>query len=265
VTAGSAADTLGRRLSEWRREQQISITEASRTLAVHPSTYKRREDGRRPYPRHLESIATVLEEDLATMSALAGPAPQRRGRPAPSDASILTKARLAEQLNRVELGRRLQLGPATVYRWARGRTRPPEQLLVPLAEQLSLTREQLEEALSDHPPYRHDGEVLPGLGAALCRHGLRRAQVQKLVDAAPSTVFEWETGRTRVPTRALRQLSTALDMTVDQLTTAGGQSSPGVPVATTLATLRRRVLPAQSTITLACQCPQDQIGRVRAR
>jgi DNA-binding transcriptional regulator YiaG len=130
-------------LSEWRREQRISITEASRTLAVHPSTYKRWEDGR-PYPRHLETIATVLEEDFATVTALAGPTPKRKGRPAPSDASVLTKARLAERLNRVELGRRLHVGPATVYRWERGRTRPPEQLLPQLAEQLSLTRERLE-------------------------------------------------------------------------------------------------------------------------
>ncbi len=240
MTAAARTQRLGGRLAEWRRAQDLTQAAAARLLSVHATTYHRWEAGRRPYPRHLGTIAEVLGEDLATVSRLAGPAPRRRGRPAPADAPPLMRARLAAGLNRAELGRALHVGPATVYQWERGKTRPPSDVLPRLAVRLGLTREALDATLAAHPPSRYDGVVLPGLGGVLRRCGRTRTQVQDLLGAAPTTVFEWETGRTRVPTWALRRLATAVGVDLATLVSAGRRRTAGSAGVPTLATLRKR-------------------------
>ncbi len=233
------AQTLGQRLSAWRVGRQMSLSAAARRLGVHPTTFQRWEEGRRPYPRHLEAIADALGADLATVTALAGPAPRRPPRPATADAPVLVRARLEAGLDRVELGRALHVGPATVYQWERGNTRPPENLLPHLARQLGLGREELHLALADHPPCRYDGEVLPGLGVVLRERGWTRAEVRDLLEVASSTVFAWETGRTRVPSWALRRLATACGTEVAELTSCGRRRVDRP--ASGLAGLRRRI------------------------
>jgi transcriptional regulator with XRE-family HTH domain len=252
---------LAGRLAEWRRAEDLTQAAAARLLSVHATTYHRWEAGRRPYPRHLGTIAEVLGEDLATVSRLAGPAPRRRGRPAPADAPPLMRARLAAGLNRAELGRALHVGPATVYQWERGKTRPPSDVLPRLAVRLGLTREALDEALADHPPSRYDGEVLPGLGMTLRRHGWPRNQVQDLLDVAPTTVFEWETGRTRVPTWALRRLAAAVGADLDALVSAGRRKTAGPAGVPTLATLRKRARMIQREAAAVLGVSVSTLGR----
>ena len=258
MTAPSA-QALGRRLSEWRGMQQMSRSAAARRIGVHPTTFQRWEEGRRPYPRHLEAIADALGADLATVTALAGPAPRRPRRPAPADAPVLVRARLEAGLDRVELGRVLHVGPATVYQWERGNTRPPEDLLPRLARQLRLGRDELDLALADHPPCRYDGEVLPGLGAVLRERGWTRTQVRDLLEVASSTVFAWETGRTRAPSWALRRLATACGTEVEELVACGRRRS-GRPTSG-LAALRHRVRMTQREAAAVLGVSASSLGR----
>jgi transcriptional regulator with XRE-family HTH domain len=258
MTAPSA-QALGQRLSAWRGGQQMSLSAAARRLSVHATTFQRWEEGRRPYARHLEAIADALGADLATVTALAGPAPRRPRRPAPADAPVLVRARLEAGLDRVELGRALHVGPATVYQWERGNTRPPEDLLPRLARQLGLGREELDLALADHPPCRYDGEVLPGLGAVLRERGWTRAQVRDLLEVASSTVFAWETGRTRVPSWALRRLATACGTEVEELT-ACGRRRVGRPTSG-LAALRRQIRMTQREAAAVLGVSASSLGR----
>ena len=261
MTASGGARPLGRRLSVWREAQRLSLTAATRRLGVHPSTYQRWEEGRRPYPRHLKVIADVLGDDPATVTALAGPAPRRLGRPAPADASALMRARIAAGLNRVQLGRALHVGPATVYQWERGKTRPPEDLLPALAHHLDLTCRALDDALADHPPSRYDGQVLPGLGEALRRCSWMRTDVQELLGVAPTTVFEWETGRTRVPTWALRRLAAAVGTEVEDLVACGRQQPCRPAPELTLAALRHRVRMTQREAAAVLGLSASSLGR----
>jgi transcriptional regulator with XRE-family HTH domain len=234
------ARPLGRRLHEWRTGSRLSFTAAAGRLGVHPTSYQRWEQGRRPYPRHFAAIAAVLDDSVEAVSLLAGPHHRRPGRAAPPDASLLTRARLAAGMNRVELGRALHVGPAAVYQWERGNVRPAAGLLPELARTLGLSRRQLDDALADHPPCRHDGEKLPTLGAVLRRHGLSRLDVGRLLGIAGSTTFEWETGRRRVPSWAVRELSHACRMDPDLLLTQARRAK-ATPSVRTLAGLRRRV------------------------
>jgi transcriptional regulator with XRE-family HTH domain len=257
----TSAEPLGCRLSQWRATQQMSLAAAGRLFGVHPTTYRRWEAGRRPYTRQLRAIAQVLDVDLAEVTALAGPPHHRPGRPAPADASVLMRARVAAGMNRVDLGRTLHVGPATVYRWERGGTRPPADLLPGLARLLGLTREQLDSALIDHPPYRHDGETLPGLGAALRARGWSRADVQQLLGVSTTTVFEWETGRTRIPAWALRRLAAAIDIEVDDIVSDGRTVPRPQAQDSALATLRRRVRMTQKEAAHLLGVSPSSLGR----
>jgi transcriptional regulator with XRE-family HTH domain len=217
----------------------LSLTAAAGRLDVHPTSYDRWERGRRPYPRHFEAIAMVLGETVDSVAILAGPPHRRPGRGAPADAPLLTRARLAAGLNRVELGRALHVGPAAVYQWERGNVRPAAGLLPGLAQALGLSRAQLDDALADHPPCRHDGEKLPSLGTVLRGQGLSRREVGQLLGIAGSTTFEWETGRRRVPTWAVRRLSVACGMDPDVLVAHARREKHPPPVRTLMA-LRRQ-------------------------
>ncbi len=261
MTAAVTAHRLGGLLVDWRRAQDLSLAGAARLLGVHATTYQRWEAGQRPYTRHLRTIAEVLGEDLTDVEALAGPAPRRRGRPAPAHAPALVRARLAAGLTQVELGRTFHVGPATVYQWERGRTRPPADVLPRLAVRLGLTREALDDALTDHPPSRHDGEVLPGLGLTLRRHGWSRTRVQHLLDVAPTTVFEWETGRTRVPTWALRRLAAAVGADLDALVLPARRSTDRPTGTTALATLRKRARMTQREAAAVLGLSASSLGR----
>jgi transcriptional regulator with XRE-family HTH domain len=256
---------LGRRLAEWRSAQQLSLAAAARSLGVHPSTYPRWEQGRRPYPRHLEKIAAVLDVDLATVTASAGPSRNYLGRPAPADASVLTKARLAAGVNRVELGRHLHVSPATVYHWERGGARPPQALLPDLARLLDLTRQELDEALSGHPPARSGGQILPSLGRMLRERGWTRAEVEALLCASPSSVFEWETGRTRTPAWALDQLASALGMESRVLASVSRVSAAPRPAGMSLGDLRRRVRMTQREAAAIFGVSASSLGRYESR
>jgi transcriptional regulator with XRE-family HTH domain len=171
------------------------------------------------------------------------------------------RARLAAGLTQVELGRTFHVGPATVYQWERGRTRPPADVLPRLAVRLGLTREALDDALTDHPPSRHDGEVLPGLGLTLRRHGWSRTRVQHLLDVAPTTVFEWETGRTRVPTWALRRLAAAVGADLDALVLPARRSTDRPTGTTALATLRKRARMTQREAAAVLGLSASSLGR----
>jgi len=171
------------------------------------------------------------------------------------------RARLAAGLNRVELGWALHVGPATVYQWERGGTRPPADVLPRLAVLLELTRESIEDALTDHPPSRHDGEVLPGLGAILRHHGWPRKRVQHLLSVAPTTAFEWETGRTRVPTWALRRLAAAVGADLDTLVSSARRSTDRPAGTRALATLRSRARMTQREAAAVLGLSTSSLGR----
>ena len=261
MTAAATVQRLGQRLARWRGAQDLSLAAAARLLGVHATTYQRWEAGRRPYHRHLRTIADVLGDDLASVTALAGPAPRRTGRPAPADAPPLMRARLAAGLNRVQLGRALHVGPAMVYQWERGRTRPPSDVLPRLAVHLGLTREAIDNALAGHPPSRHDGEVLPGLGSTLRRYGWPRTRVQHLLGVAATTAFEWETGRTRAPTWALRRLAVAVGADLDDLVSAARRRPDGPAGRTTLAMMRKRARMTQREAAAVLGVSASSLGR----
>ncbi len=255
---------LGRRLSMWRSAEKLSYAAAARRFRVHPSTYQRWEVGQRPYPRHLSVIASVLGDDLATVAASAGPPLRRLGRRAPDNASVLMKARLAAGLNRVELGRLLHVGPATVYEWERGNTRPPQDLLPDLARHLRLTRPELDDALSAHPPSRHDGEILPWLARVLRDRGWPRNKVRSLLGASPSSVFEWETGRTRTPSWAIRRLELVLGIEYDDLVFAARSRTVHHSPEMSLGHLRRRVRMTQREAAAVLGVSPSSLSRYEA-
>jgi transcriptional regulator with XRE-family HTH domain len=214
---GAGAGLLGRRLREWRSGARLSLAAAARCFGVHPTSYRRWEQGQRPYPRHFPAIGCVLSETVGAVSVLAGPPHRRPGRPAPPDASPLMRARLAAGYNRVDMGRALHVAPATIYQWEQRNVRPSVGLLPDLARVLGLTAHALHEAIADYPPCRHDGAKLPTLGGALRRRGVSRRRVGELLGIAYSTAFEWETGRRRVPVWAVRELSRECRISVDSL------------------------------------------------
>jgi transcriptional regulator with XRE-family HTH domain len=252
---------LGAMLHSWRLAEGLSLPEAARRLGVHPTTYQRWERGQRPYTRQLPAIAAVVGRELATVTTLAGPGPRRTGRPAPLDASVLTRARIAAAVNRVELGRTLHVGPATVYRWERGLTRPPEELLPRLAHELRLSGDELDAALAEHPVYRFDGEVLPGLGTVLRDRGLTRPGARRLLGVSATAVYEWEIGRTRVPAWALRRLAAACGRDVAALVDAGRRRAPRPSAAPSLAVLRRRVRMTQREAAAVLRISASTLGR----
>jgi transcriptional regulator with XRE-family HTH domain len=260
-TAG--ARPLGRRLRGWRTGAGLSLTAAAERLGVHPTSYQRWEQGRRPYPRHFPVIAGVLGEPVGAVSVLAGPPHRRPGRPAPPSAPLLVRARLAAGLNRVELGRAMHVGPAAVYQWERGNVRPAASLLPELARALGLSRRQLDDALSGHPPCRHDGEKLPTLGTVLRRRGLSRLEVGRLLGIAGSTAFEWETGRRRVPSWAVEELSRACRMDLDVLLGEARRERAPAPVRT-LAAMRRQVRMSQKEVAAVLGISATTVARYEA-
>ncbi len=236
----AGAGPLGQRLCEWRSIAELSLTAAAEVFGVHPTTYQRWEQGRRPYPQRFAVIGSALGETVGAVSALAGPAPRRSGRPPPLDASPLMKARLAAGCNRVELGRLLHVAPATIYQWEQRDVRPSIDLIPHLARALGLTVDALHEALADYPPCRHDGVKLPTLGVVLRRLGISRRQVGELLGIAPSTAFEWETGRRRAPAWAVRELSREYGISVEFLLDEARHPRGPAPVRA-LTAMRRHV------------------------
>jgi transcriptional regulator with XRE-family HTH domain len=199
----------------------LSVARAAALIGVHATTLTRWEHGHRPYTRQLPMIAAVLRLDKKTVETLAGPAPRRPGRRHSGPVSPLAAARLAAGLNRVDIGRLMHVGPATVYRWECGDVRPPVDRLAALATALRLTRPQLDDALAGHPPSRFDGVILPGLGAALRRHGVGTRHASCILRVSPSTMSYWETGRTRVPMHAVRALADACSVDPEELIRRG--------------------------------------------
>lgn len=258
-----APGRLGRRLHDWRSAAGLNLTAAGQQMGVHPTTYQRWEQGRRPYTKQCEVIAGVLGEPASAVLALAGPPHRRPGRPAPENASPLMRARLAACMNRVELGRLLHVGQATIYQWEAGHVRPPASLLPRLAGNLGLTTADLEAALVHHPPCRHDGERLPHLGSALRGRGLSRAGVCRLLGIAGSTAFEWETGRRRVPLWALQRLSAACDVERSVMI-ADARRQRTKPPARALAAMRRQTGMTQKEAAAVLGISSSSLGRYEA-
>jgi transcriptional regulator with XRE-family HTH domain len=209
-------------------------------MDVHPATLTRWEQGHRPYTRQLSTIAAALGLDESVVEVLAGPAPRRPGRQYSGSVSALAQARLRTGLNRVELGRLLHVGPAAIYRWESGLGCPPPDRLDALARALGLTATELDNALVDHPPSRFDGVRLPGLGAVLRHRGVRRRQVRQLLGVSLSTVYEWESGRTRVPRRVIGLFADACQMEQEELVRQACAGPRPASPRSALAAIRRR-------------------------
>ena len=258
--AGAGAGGLGQSLREWRSGARLSLAAAARCFGVHPTSYRRWEEGRRPYPRHFPAIGGVLGETVGVVSALAGPAHRRPGRPAPPHASPLMRARLAAGYNRVELGRALHVAPATVYQWEQRNVRPSVAVLPDLARVLGLTLPALHEAVAGYPPCRHDGAKLPTLGVVLRRRGLGRREVAEILGIAYSTAFEWETGRRRVPLWAVDALSRACRISSGSLVDEARRPREPAGVRT-LTVMRRHVRMSQKEAAAALGISPTTLAR----
>lgn len=138
---------------------------------------------------------------------------------APVTSSALRDARLDRGLSPADVAAAVGVHPQTVLRWERWERLPGWREVEGLARALAVPREAVLREVDAHRPSpdRSAGYAGPGLRALRRRAGVPVAELARRVGVSPSTVYNWEHGRVRVPPVHVEALAVLLDLPVGDL------------------------------------------------
>ncbi len=162
-------------------------------------------------------------------------------------ATDLRALRRTRRLRASDVAEALSVHPNTILRWERGERLPGPRVIHDLADALGVPRHQV---ITFFDAHRLPAEPPPGLRGTGLRPLRRRRDLpaQELADALGvpvHTLYNWESGRCRVPHRFLGPLAEALQVTPNRMhlllaTAPEVARPPAAPTARTLQALRRR-------------------------
>ena len=179
--------------------------------------------------------------------------------------TLLRDERLRRDLSASDVALRLSVHPTSVLRWERRERLPGPVHLSALARTLALDTAVIAEFFDEARP-ASDG---PGPGAR--GHGLRPLRRAASVDVRtlarrlgvpPSTVYNWEAGRARVPQEQLDRLAGLLGLDEPGLTTllACSPVAPRPEPVTALRRLRRRTGLSQEQVARRIGTTRHRVG-----
>ena len=118
-----------------------------------------------------------------------------------------------------ELATVVDVHPATVFRWERRERQPGPGEVTSLSAALGVDRAVVSEFfLRGLEPARSDGH--PGKAVRILRDraGVSAGVVARAIGVAPHTVYNWESGRARVPVAQIDHLAAFFGIGPDELT-----------------------------------------------
>lgn len=178
--------------------------------------------------------------------------------------TLLREHRRHRALATGTLARDLDVHPTSLLRWERRERLPGPQHVTALARALELETAAVarffDEARPDPAPA--DGVRGHGLRAVRTRVGLTVREVSLRVDVRPSTVYNWEAGRARIPAATLPVLADMLGTDVPGLVDSL-RSAPVVhrtAPSSELRRLRRRTGLSQEVVAARIGTTRHRIG-----
>jgi len=165
----------------------------------------------------------------------------------------LRRQRVSKGLRAADVAAELRVHPMSVLRWERRERFPEPGQIVGLARVLEVETGRVigffDEARRPAGRLGTDGR---GLRVVRLRHGASVARLAAAAGVPPSTVYNWESGRARIPDRALDLLSRELGTTPQVLSSllrgARVPARPAVVPRTALQGLRERACLSQSEV-----------------
>jgi transcriptional regulator with XRE-family HTH domain len=182
-------------------------------------------------------------------------------------ASLLRDQREARRLSLHELSAVLGVHPTSILRWERRERFPGPTHVRGLAEVLGLSVGTVsgffDEARAGRP---HRQLGLRGYGIRCLRlsRGMSAASLAQALEVSPAHVYNWESGRARLPVRLVPSLARALDMDEDGLERwlrSAPRPEPVRPSSSPLRQLRHRSGMSQEQVAAAIGTSRRSLGK----
>jgi transcriptional regulator with XRE-family HTH domain len=182
-------------------------------------------------------------------------------------ASLLRDQREARRLSLHELSAVLGVHPTSILRWERRERFPGPTHVRGLAEVLGLSVGTVsgffDEARAGRP---HRQLGLRGYGIRCLRlsRGMSAASLAQALEVSPAHVYNWESGRARLPVRLVPSLARALDMDEDGLERwlrAAPKPEPVRPSSSPLRQLRHRSGMSQEQVAAVIGTSRRSLGK----
>ena len=180
--------------------------------------------------------------------------------PTPSGPGLLRAERRRRALSPDALAEQVGVHPMTVLRWERGERLPGPLHQRELARVLGLEAAQVVACFDAIRPPARRSSGLRALGLRQLRNRVRlpAARVAETVGVPPATVYNWETGRARLPPEHLPALAAAFQVEVAALPTLL-RATPATEVRPTASPLRR--LRHRCGLSQACVATRIGVSR----
>jgi len=145
----------------------------------------------------------------------------------------LRDARTSAGLTARDVAVTLGVHPTTVHRWERHERRPAPRTVSHLAATLRADRSELLESLLPIVPLGSPASDHRGTGLRALRHetGVTVAAIATAAGVPQHTVYNWESGRARIPAHRIDVLAELFDLPADRLLTALRRPVPPRPAS----------------------------------
>ena len=177
--------------------------------------------------------------------------------------TLLRDQRLRRELSASDVALRLSVHPVSVLRWERRERLPGPVHLRGLASALALDPTAVVAFFDEVRPAPSDAAHDPrgeGLRPLRRSAGVTVRAIAEALDVLPSTVYNWESGRARVPAARLPALGAALGVRADTLPALLLHCSEKPAGSSTLRRLRRRTGLSQQNVAQRIGTTRHRVG-----
>ncbi|HWU23567.1 MAG TPA: helix-turn-helix transcriptional regulator, partial [Nocardioides sp.] len=185
-------------------------------------------------------------------------------RPLLLPAATLREMRVRRALAPDDVAQRLGVHPATVLRWERGERLPGPTHVVGIARILGLGTAEVAATFDPWRGGSTEQDAIVGCGLRDLRRaaGVPVSRLAEVAGVRPSTVYNWEHGRARIPLTVLPALAGALGTNLDRLRAglAGAGRWRPAEVDSPLRRLRRRTGLSQAQVGSRIGAHRHSVG-----